>query len=112
MTSSAAFRQQVEAMAKEYRAALPALLGELDGLWRAVRQGGAAPESMLALRRGLHTLAGAAGTFGLTALTEAARAAEGFLDPYCDGGRLLEPADQAALERLLDAVRSAAAPPP
>jgi chemotaxis protein histidine kinase CheA len=115
MTNSGAFRQQVEAMAQEYRAALPAMLVELDRLRQAARQESAASQSLpalLALRRALHSLAGAAGTFGLAGLTDAARAAERFLDPCCDGGSALGPADHAALERLLDAVRSAAAPPP
>jgi chemotaxis protein histidine kinase CheA len=110
MTTNA-FRQQFEAVAQEYRAALPAMLGELDGMWHAARQGSSGPEALFALRRVLHSLAGTAGTFGLAALTDAAGAAERFLDPYCEGGAGLGPADYAAFDGLLKAVRSAAVPP-
>ncbi len=108
--TTGAFEQQFAAMAAEYHATLPAKLAELDVLWHAVREGGS-PESLDQLRRALHTIAGSAGTFGLRAVTDCARAAESFLDPYCDSGDSLKPGDLAVFGGLLEAVRKSALPP-
>lgn len=107
--TAGAFEQQFAAMAAEYRATLPAKLGEIDVMWHAVREG-ASPEGLDPLRRALHTIAGSAGTFGLRAVTDCARAAESFLDPYCQSGVPLTPDDLAVFEGLLEAVRQSALP--
>ncbi len=108
--TSAAFQQHLAAMAAEYGATLPAKLGELDSMWRAVRDGGP-PESLDQLRRALHTMAGTAGTFGLRPVTDSARAAESFLDPYCESAVSLKLDDHAVFENLLEAVRQSALRP-
>jgi HPt (histidine-containing phosphotransfer) domain-containing protein len=105
--TTGAFQRQFAAMAAAYRATLPAHLGELSSMWHAVREGGSS-EGLDTLRRALHALAGAAGTFGLPAVTESARAAESFLDPYCQSGATLTPGDHAVFEGLLEAVRKSA----
>jgi chemotaxis protein histidine kinase CheA len=107
--TTAAFRQQFAALAAEYRATLPEKFGELESMWSAVREGGSF-EGLDSLRRALHTIAGTAGTFGLGGVTDSARAAERFLDAYCESGASLKPGDCAAFEGLLKAVRQSALP--
>jgi chemotaxis protein histidine kinase CheA len=103
--TSEAFRQQLAAMAAEYGATLPGKLDELDAVWLAARHSGA-PEGLDQLRRGLHTMAGTAGTFGLRAVTDSARAAESFIEPFCASPLNLKSDDHAAFEALLAAVRA------
>src|SRR5689334_23286805 len=94
------FARALEQLAREYRAALPQKLEAI-----AAHSRFAVEEPPLALREALHMLAGSAKTFGLGALTQAARAAETFLDSFCDRGTPLAAGERAELERLLDAVR-------
>ena len=73
----------------EYRAELPGKLAHLKALL--------AQNRMKELHRALHTLAGSAGTFGLPAVSEAAREAEA----YCESGQT------ERLAVLLDAIIAA-----
>ncbi len=103
--TSEVFRQQLAAMAAEYGASLPAKLDELQAMWLATRNGGA-PEPLDQLRRALHTMAGTAGTFGLRAVMDSARAAESFIEPFCASPANLKSDDHAAFDALLAAVRA------
>lgn len=94
------FEDVMKALAAEYRDKLPARLAEMERLWGASESDAAA---LVTLRRELHTLAGSATTFGLPALTAAARAVEHRLDPVVDQGAAL---DRTALRALLDGVRA------
>jgi HPt (histidine-containing phosphotransfer) domain-containing protein len=82
----------------EYRRDLPAKLERLHALWSA-RQ---LPE----LHRALHMLAGSAGSFGLAAVSKAAREAEHYLDAC---GAALDAGQQAAFQQLFEAIGSTAA---
>jgi HPt (histidine-containing phosphotransfer) domain-containing protein len=73
----------------EYRAELPGKLAHLKALL--------AQNRLKELHRALHTLAGSAGTFGLPAVGEAARAAEAHIESGKTEG----------LEALLDAIIAA-----
>ena len=97
------FKRQLEALNAEYRSGLPARLGEIDDLWRK------SPGSNAALLRALHSMAGSAKTFGVKGVSEAAAAAEQYLAPFCERGVEPGPADRAAFEQLLGALRRAAA---
>lgn len=104
------FRRAFAALAADYAASLPLKLVELDRLWDTVRED-PVHVKVDALRRVLHTVAGAAGTFGFAALTDSARAAEHFLAPLSQPDAKLAVDDYARFEGLLKAVHKAAAPP-
>ncbi len=100
--------RELEAFAAEYRAGLPQRLADIDAAWSAVRDGTANPDTLRALLRGLHSIAGSALTFGLPALSTAAAAAEDWIEPYSERAEP-PPADaRDAFEPLLAAVRQAA----
>lgn len=106
---SAEFKRKMEAFSAEYRASLPAKLAEVDALWGMLAAGATQPEACGELLRRLHTLAGSAKTFGFPDLGVAARAAESFLEPYCQDGAMPQAADRQSFGLLLSAVRQSAA---
>ena len=103
-----AFKRQFDALSAEYRSSLPRKFSELDALWRDLCSGAARPDRLADLQRELHTLAGAAKTLGVAGVSEAAAAAEAFLEPYCARRKALPAARQAEFLRLLDALKQAA----
>ncbi len=102
------FKQQIEALRTEYRAELPGKLDELDNLWRGLASGALKSDRIADLRRGLHSLAGSARTFGVSGVGEAAAAAESWLEPFCNRGAVPGPAEQSEFQRLLDALKQTA----
>ena len=60
----------------EYRRTLPGRIEEIEVLWLAKAKGTLSEEKLEELRRLIHTIAGSARTFGLPAVSEAARALE------------------------------------
>ena len=94
----------------EHRCDLPAALLGVESLWRELAAGSAPPERLMELQRQLHSIAGSAKTFGLPQLTESARAAEDFLEPFGAAGSLPGAAEQAQFGCLLHALKRAAAP--
>jgi chemotaxis protein histidine kinase CheA len=106
--SAEEFRKQIEALRAEYRAGLPAKLAELDDLWHSLANGAMKPDRIADLRRGLHSLAGSARTFGVDGVGEAAAAAESWLEPYCSRSAVPGPAEQTEFRRLLDALKRTA----
>lgn len=109
--TSEAFKRHFEKASADYRRRLPAKLAELDRLWNELTNGSGRPAAIVDLQRELHTLAGTAQTMGAPAVTETARAAEVFLEPYAAGLALPEPAAQREFALLLDAIRRAAQSP-
>ncbi len=103
-----AFKRQLEALSAEYRSGLAQKFAELDGLWRDLAGGAAGPDRLGDLQRELHSIAGAARTFGVAGVSEAAAAAESFLEPFCKRRKLPPPARHAEFERLLAALKQAA----
>ena len=103
-----AFKRQFEALSAEYRSGLPRKFAELDGLWRDLAGGTAAPDRLADLQRELHTLAGTARTLGVAGVSEAAAAAESFLEPYGKRRKLPPSARHAEFQRLLEALKQAA----
>ena len=99
------FKSQIEALRTEYRAQLPAKRDELDRLWRGLTSGALKPDRVVELRRALHTLAGSARTFGVAGVSEAAAAAESYLEPFCSRSAIPGPAEQSEFRRLLDALK-------
>jgi HPt (histidine-containing phosphotransfer) domain-containing protein len=105
--SEDSIRAELEEISAEYRGGLPARFARLEAL-RSGLAAGTTPAARIAdLRRELHSLAGSAKTFGFPALTDAARAAEAFLDPYCDEGKGPDPGGWARIRELLVALERA-----
>jgi chemotaxis protein histidine kinase CheA len=105
--SAEEFSKHIEALRAEYRAGLPDKFAELDGLWHGLSSGTMQPGRISDLRRGLHSLAGSARTFGVAGVGEAAAAAESWLDPFCNRGVVPGPDEQPEFQRLLDALKRA-----
>lgn len=103
---------ELAALAAEYRANLAPRLDALDARAASLGGGEADAAPLKELRRELHTIAGSAKTFGLPAVTDAARAAEHYLDPICDTGQPFGPPELKALKTMLAALRQAAETPP
>jgi HPt (histidine-containing phosphotransfer) domain-containing protein len=97
-------------LAAEYRTNLTSRLDALEALTAELAAGQGDAGRIQDLRRELHTIAGSAKTFGLPAVTDAARAGEHVLDPLCDAGKAPGVAEWAALKTLLEALRQAAGP--
>jgi chemotaxis protein histidine kinase CheA len=103
-----AFKRQLEAISSEYRASLPKKLAEIDALWSDLVSGAAKPDHMGNLQRELHSIAGSAKTFGVSGVSEAAAAAELFLEPFSKRRKLPNSAQQAEFARLLDKLKNTA----
>lgn len=108
MSEADRFAAELAALNAEYRAKLALRLAALDVLAMELASGPADSARLNDLRRELHTIAGSAKTFGLPAVTDAARPAERFLDPWCDSGRMPGAAEWATFRTLLAALREAA----
>lgn len=109
--TSEAFKQQFEALSADYRRRLPEKFAKLDNLWHALKSGSLAPARMVDLQRELHTLVGTAKTLGVPAVTESARVAESFLEPFTAQCAIPGPAEQIEFDLLLDALKQSAAEP-
>lgn len=107
--TSHAFKRYFEELSADYRRRLPDKLAELDRLWDALISDALMPARIVDLKRELHTLVGTAQTMGLPAVTDAARAAESFLEPFFAQGVVPGPAERAQFRQLLDALRRSAA---
>jgi HPt (histidine-containing phosphotransfer) domain-containing protein len=97
-------------MQAEYRLALPMKFAEIESLWQRVTAGEAPAAKFEELSRLTHTIAGSAGTFGLMAVSAAARALEVALAPLCgeEGATTPEDVDQIGshIEALKQSVNS------
>jgi len=89
-------RRELEATVSEYRASLAPRIAALEALRGELASGEASPARVAELHRGLHSIAGSGRTFGVPHVSEAARAAEAFVELRCAGGT----PDAAAWEQL------------
>lgn len=101
-------RRELATISAEYRSSLPQRVAELEAAWSAVRRGEGDADTLRALLRGLHLIAGSALTFGMPALSTAAAVAEDWIEPYSARGESPAAGDRDAFEPLLAAVRQAA----
>lgn len=102
------FRQMLAAVSAEYRAGLPARIAGIDELWGRIMRGVDTAQAMNDLIRALHSIAGSAETFGLTAVGEAAAAAESRLEPYRDVQQMPDAVLRAEVTRLLESLHHVA----
>ena len=103
-----AFKRQLEELNAEYRRALPGKLARIDALWSEMTGSPARADHLAAMQRELHSIAGSARTFGIAGVSEAAAAAESYLEPYVRRSKLPAAAGRVEFERLLDSLRKAA----
>jgi HPt (histidine-containing phosphotransfer) domain-containing protein len=89
-------RAELDALLADYRANLPATLARIEALLDNAKHA--------ELARELHTLAGSAGTFGLSEVGAAAAAAEAYLEA-CGSGP--DDRQRAQLQQLLARIRHA-----
>jgi len=94
-------------LSAEYRVTLARRLDALDAILVALSAEQAGADQLQELRRVLHSIAGSARTFGLPAVSEAARAGEALIAPWFDGRESPQLADWAALKDVLCALRKA-----
>jgi HPt (histidine-containing phosphotransfer) domain-containing protein len=92
-------------MQAEYRLALPMKLAEIEDLWRGAVAGKATAVKFEELSRLAHPIAGSAGTFGLMAVSAAARALEVALAPLCGHEAATTPGDVDRIGSLIEALK-------
>ena len=109
---SETFKKYLSALSADYRATLAEKLVHIDQMWKELTAGSTAFGPMTTLHRELHTLAGSAKTFGLPAVSEAARVAEHFIEPYALVGALPAAPKLIEFENLLAVLRESAGPNP
>lgn len=100
------FARELAELGAAYRTGLAAKLAHLEALRGGLESGRLPAERVGELQRELHSIAGSAKTFGLPAVTDAARAGERFLDS-CSGAGLGQ-AEHERLRQLLAALAGAA----
>ena len=92
-----ALRRELEATVSEYRASLGPRIAALESMRGALAGAQASPAGVAELHRELHSIAGSGRTFGLAGVSEAAHAAELFVEQRCAAGSV---PDAAAWEQL------------
>jgi len=80
------FAAKMEALKRGFAEGLPGRLAEISRLWEEALREGADPAVRSHLHRQVHSLAGAAGTFGFPALSAAARSLEYLLADWAESG--------------------------
>lgn len=95
-------------LSAEYRVTLARRLDALDAIVVALGAERAGVAELRELHRALHSISGSARTFGLPAVSEAARAGEALVAPWCDERGTPDADDRAALKDVLSALRKAA----
>jgi len=79
--------KEFQKLRTEFRGSLPAKLRRLRSLWERIDCEEPDADALEMLKRELHTMAGAGGSFGLPQVSKAAAAAEDALDGLKEGSR-------------------------
>ena len=108
-TPREAFRRQLAAMREEYARQLGERLRELRELLGRLERESWADDTLQTLHRRAHSLSGSAATFGLAAVSDAARGLEGILREAVEGTRKRGTATVAELASRLRWLNEAAA---
>ena len=111
-TAREAFRRQLAAMRAEFARQLGERLRELEELLRRLEREAWADDVLHTFHRRVHSLTGAAATFGLAGVSEAARGLEGILREAVEGTRKRGAGTLAELASRLRRVGEAAAEVP
>jgi len=103
--------QIVAKLRADYAEQLPATFTKMENLWRGLAAEELPVSGVVELTRMAHSITGAGTTFGLPAVSRAARDLELFLDPFSASGRLPSGAERETVSVLLVALRQSAALP-
>lgn len=103
--------QTIAKLRAEYAEQLPTTLTQMENLWQGLAAEELPVSRLAELARMAHSITGAGTTFGLPAVSRAARELELFLDPFADSDRLPGGAEREAVSALLAALRQSAALP-
>ena len=103
-------RRELQATVAEYRASLAPRIAALEVLRGELARGEASPARVAELHRELHSIAGSGRTFGLAGVSEAASAAEAFVEKRRAAGSPLDAAAWEPLKALLQELARAAPP--
>lgn len=102
---------EFEDLRRGYARDLPAKVARIEDAWSHVVAAGTGGETLDTLRRMVHSLVGGAGSFGLPAVTERARALEVAVDALVKRGDAPVGPAAARIEEALEALRAAAPRP-
>ncbi|MGC8763613.1 MAG: response regulator [Acidobacteriota bacterium] len=99
------FAAKMEALKRGFADGIPGRLAEISRLWEEALREGADPAVRSHLHRQVHSLAGAAGTFGFPALSAAARSLEYLLGDWAESGEPPGPELLDGVQRGLEALQ-------
>jgi CheY-like chemotaxis protein len=94
---TAGYAEPIEALHRNFVAGLPQRLSAIETALEALRSPGPDAEKLATLRRLVHSLAGAAGTFGLDRVGERAKQIESLIDERAGAGQF---PDKGRLDRI------------
>lgn len=106
------FAAKMEALKRGFAEGIPGRLEEIGRLWEEALREGADPAVRSHLHRQVHSLAGAAGTFGFPALSAAARSLEFLLGDWVESKEPPGPELLEGVGKGLEALRREAAASP
>ena len=93
----------LEQLRIDYRKSLVGQLDRIETLWKRPDD----PDTLRTLVRALHSIAGAAGTFGMTRAGEIAASAEALLESCLESGRAPDTTERATIEAHIRDLRVA-----
>lgn len=93
---------------EEYADQLPAMVAQMEELWRRLVAAEAPAARLAELARMAHSITGSGTTFGIPDASRAARDLELLLDRFGESGRAPGAAEQESVSALLAALRQAA----
>lgn len=105
MTSDAGWDAALAELKAQYRSDLARQVLAIDALWKQAASADRPLEPLAELRRHLHSLAGAAGTFGFAEIGEIAAAAEKIVEACCERGASPGDRERSEVDALIARLR-------
>jgi len=97
--------EQLAQLRESFAARLPGRVEEIVGAWSAIEQNGWNAENGKRFHRFVHSLAGAAATFGFAPLSQSARQLELYVAPFLESGAPLASEQRAEIATRLRALQ-------
>lgn len=101
-------QKQLDELRLEYKRKLPKRITEIEESWLAWMVGGWSQETLKKFYQLIHTLSGTSGTFGYTALSNAANILEIYLKNFLKYRKIPTDMEQSQIEKLLNSVQETA----
>lgn len=103
-----ALRQSIAMLRDDYASKLPGKIAEIEALWRRLLAADAPAAELEDVVRRVHGIAGSGATFGLAAVSDAARELERFLERIHAAGRLPDTVERKRVAALIASLKQAA----